>query len=566
MRTEDFDQSWHELSQEVLTGMKEWRLQHPKATFREIEAAIDERLGRLRAKMLQDAALASAAADWADVAVEEQPLCPQCGQPLEPRGQEERYLHVHGGREVALERSYGVCPACGAGFFPLDEELALLPGNLSPHLQEQLVRLGTWMPFARAAEMFADFVGVVVSESTARRQTEKAGAAYVAIQTAEVERMEEELPPAPPGPQKMLLSVDGAMVPLVHGEWAEVKTLVIGEIGEPVPDQKTGEWVVPSEKLSYFSRLADADTFGRLALVETHRRGVEKAGKVAAVTDGAEWEQGFIDLHCPKAVRILDFPHGAERISQMGQAVWGEGRPETKQWLAAQLHRLKHEGPSPVLDELGMLVRDRPGIPLLAESLAYLEKRQEHMKYAEYQAQGLPIGSGANESGNKLVVEARLKGAGMHWARPHVDPMVGLRDVVCSDRWDEAWLQITGHLRQENAQRRFKQQEKHRTAKATVLEANQVLALPTSQPMALKAPPSSNASTLVLSASLLARLASQGRQRPAEPMAVTAVPQAHTEHTGEKEPYRPPLDHPWRRPLLRRPKWQSSGSSPPAKL
>jgi hypothetical protein len=52
MRT-DFDQHWRELSDEVISGMKEWRLQHPRATFREIEAAVDERLARLRAKMLE---------------------------------------------------------------------------------------------------------------------------------------------------------------------------------------------------------------------------------------------------------------------------------------------------------------------------------------------------------------------------------------------------------------------------------------------------------------------------------------------------------------------------------
>ena len=60
----DFDQTWRALSDEVLTGMKEWRLQHPRATLSEIEAALDERLARLRARMLEDAALASAAADW----------------------------------------------------------------------------------------------------------------------------------------------------------------------------------------------------------------------------------------------------------------------------------------------------------------------------------------------------------------------------------------------------------------------------------------------------------------------------------------------------------------------
>lgn len=34
MRT-DFDARWDELAEEVLSGMKEWRLQHPKATLRE---------------------------------------------------------------------------------------------------------------------------------------------------------------------------------------------------------------------------------------------------------------------------------------------------------------------------------------------------------------------------------------------------------------------------------------------------------------------------------------------------------------------------------------------------
>lgn len=41
----------------------------------------------------------------------------------------------------------------GRGFFPLDEALGLLPGMLTPHGQECLVRLGGWMPFEKAAEI-----------------------------------------------------------------------------------------------------------------------------------------------------------------------------------------------------------------------------------------------------------------------------------------------------------------------------------------------------------------------------------------------------------------------------
>ncbi len=91
MHIEDVDARWHELSEDVISGMKDWRVQHPKATFREIEAALDERLARLRARMLEDATVGSGAAEW-DAASAEGPVCPQCGTPLQPRGRATRTL------------------------------------------------------------------------------------------------------------------------------------------------------------------------------------------------------------------------------------------------------------------------------------------------------------------------------------------------------------------------------------------------------------------------------------------------------------------------------------------
>ncbi len=113
-----FDAKWDELAEEVMTGMKEWRLQHPRATFREIEQALDERLAKMRARMLQDAALASAAADLKRAQEEDRPVCPECGAPLAGRGTAVRALTTQHNQIVALRRSYGVCPQCGAGFFP----------------------------------------------------------------------------------------------------------------------------------------------------------------------------------------------------------------------------------------------------------------------------------------------------------------------------------------------------------------------------------------------------------------------------------------------------------------
>jgi predicted RNA-binding Zn-ribbon protein involved in translation (DUF1610 family) len=112
------DGRWHELTEEVITGMKEWRLQHPKATFREIEAAVDERLSRVRARMLEDAALLSRATEAQAEAAEVPLNCPACGTPLQARGKQSRDLVTQPDQPIHLERQYAVCPPCGQGFFP----------------------------------------------------------------------------------------------------------------------------------------------------------------------------------------------------------------------------------------------------------------------------------------------------------------------------------------------------------------------------------------------------------------------------------------------------------------
>ena len=365
----------------------------------------------------------------------------------------------------------------------LDEELKLLPGRLTPLGHECLARLAGWMPFEKAEEILADFMGIAVSESLGRRYTEAAGAAYVRIQSEEVERIEQEAPIAPKGADKLQISADGAMVPLIHGQWAEVRTLVVGEVQPPVKEKE--EWVVHTHNLSYFSRKVNAQEFGRLALVEIQRRGVEHAKEVAAVMDGADWEQGLIDYHCPKAVRILDFAHAAEHISPIGESLWGENTPETQQWLKERLHQLKHEGPSGLLTEFRQLQEQHPDAQAVSANLPYLEKRTTQMQYPIFQAQGWPIGSGMVESGNKLVVEARLKGSGMHWADENVNPMLALRNILCSDRWKEEWPKIENQLRQQSTQLRMKHHQSKKEPPPQVpptLIANFLTEPPTTEP------------------------------------------------------------------------------------
>jgi hypothetical protein len=401
-------------------------------------------------------------------------------------------------------------PPVARGFFPLDEELSLLPGPLTPRLIEDLVHLGTWMPFEVAARNLGRFHGVAVSEASARRWTEKAGAALVAQETAEVERLVREEVPPPPGPPLQQVSVDGAMVPLVGGACSEVKTVAIGTVGERVWEKD--HFAVHTHDVSYFSRCADALTFSHQASLETQRRGTPTAGTVLGIVDGADWEQRFLDDHRPDAVRILDWGHAAEHLALAGRTLFGVGTEKVSAWLGTWLHELRHGDPATVLTELRRQIAttgEEGAREEATKHLAYLQDRREQICYATFEALGFPIGSGMVESGNKLVVEARLKGAGMHWAPAHVNPLVALRATACSDRWDQTWPWIHARLR---AQRSEEQRERRRRRAHCTRE----VPVPASPPRA---------------------------SRPAcPPPPTTPMPCP--------SPQRPSPDHPWRRALI----------------
>ena len=332
------------------------------------------------------------------------------------------------------------------GFSPLDEELGLLPGALTPSLQAHLSRLGARLSFAEAASELWHLKGVRVAPATARRRTEADGTVYAALQEAAAVHVLAEAPPPPRGPAVQQVSVDGAMVPLVDGSWREVRTLAIGTV---VPGRHAG--TVRCEDLSYFSRMIEAEHFTTLASGEVHRRGVATAGRVAAVVDGADWCQAFLDAHCPEAVRILDFPHASQRLSAVADAIWGAGE-HARTWALTQRREPRDGRAETVLAAVRALpvteARDAAAAGhVQGEVLGYLTPRLEQLRYAAFRAAGLPIGSGSVESANKTVVETRLKGAGRRWAVASVNPLVALRGALCSGRWDEAWTQIAAARR-----------------------------------------------------------------------------------------------------------------------
>jgi hypothetical protein len=105
---------WLADAAERFAALDAWRQEHPRATWTEIEAAVEAQLGPLRAQLLGDTAMASDATDLHG----ERPVCPTCGERLDAAGPRPRRLRGEGDQPIALERTYARCPVCQTGLFP----------------------------------------------------------------------------------------------------------------------------------------------------------------------------------------------------------------------------------------------------------------------------------------------------------------------------------------------------------------------------------------------------------------------------------------------------------------
>ncbi|MCB8980865.1 MAG: hypothetical protein H6657_25935 [Ardenticatenaceae bacterium] len=84
--------------------------------------------------------------------------------------------------------------------------------------------------------------------------------------------------------------------------------------------------------------------------------------------------------------------------------------------------------------------------------------------YPHFRRQQIPIGSGIVESGHKVVMQKRMKQAGMRWAEANLNPMLALRMALCNRRWQTSWREIQARVCQETYPKQAKQNPKTATA------------------------------------------------------------------------------------------------------
>ena len=118
MWDEGVERGWNQAAEGAMLEIRNWRKQHPRATLSEIEAAVDGHWAKVRARLIQEAALASEAKDIGHQGGDSCSRCSECGGQLESRGEKVRKLSTSHDQRIELRRSYGSVPRLRDGDFP----------------------------------------------------------------------------------------------------------------------------------------------------------------------------------------------------------------------------------------------------------------------------------------------------------------------------------------------------------------------------------------------------------------------------------------------------------------
>jgi hypothetical protein len=331
---------------------------------------------------------------------------------------------------ISIRRAYYHCPRCGHGHCPLDAVLGLDRDSLSPGLRRLTGRFGALLPVAEAARSLAAAARVRLSASTVRTVTEAAGARREAdLAAAITAAWTAGLAPVAAAPERLYVAMDGIRILGTDGAGREVK------VGVVVPVRGTGP-AAPRARASYVAGLEPALPFGQRLALAAHRRGLERAGLVAVLGDGAAWIWNLAAEHFPHAVQIVDWFHASERIWDLGRALFGEGTERTAAWVEQQLGRLAQGQAATLAAEWQALPCQGAVAAVRDEQVTYFTNQASRMAYDRYRAAGWDIGSGMVESACKQVIAAREKGPGMRWSEHGAQTVAAVRVLLLNDEWN----------------------------------------------------------------------------------------------------------------------------------
>jgi Uncharacterised protein family (UPF0236) len=304
--------------------------------------------------------------------------------------------------------------------------------SLSLGLQRAVVDFGADSSFAAAIEKVREHYGISVSQSAVRAVTQTHGAAMQLESEVHV-RLPRE------GVRELLTEIDGTLLPIV-------------EVGAALGDkrkQRLCKWQEArlclagpprSVRRRYAATMGTVEQAGRQWQACVAGCGAGQQTRLHCLGDGARWIVAQVkEQFGERANFLVDFYHLSEYLGAASRAIAGAG---ARSWLWRQQERMKANLSAEVLAELASH-REAEEVESLSAPVRrcerYIEARLQYLDYAGALERGLPIGSGEIESGNRSVLQARLKLSGAWWREENAEKMLALRVTRANGEWRSYW-------------------------------------------------------------------------------------------------------------------------------
>ena len=317
---------------------------------------------------------------------------------------------------------------------PMEKRARVINRNSTPRFAQMVSWKYTQMP----AAMVEEDLELNHSRKTSRKLIQRLSAAVGELAREKEFEWEYELPEFEEVVTHVVISRDGTTTPIVGEGYRETMCGTISFYsgkGERLHTIYTA--CAPEYGKATFDSVLDME-------IENVKNQYPKV-KYVGLADGAKDNWSYLQPHT--SVQILDFYHATDYLSDVSLAMMGQTDTKRKEWLEGACHDLKHQrkGAANILRELKHFRRNMDStVPeILDTTITYFENNQARMKYAAYQKQGYPIGSGVTEAACKVVAKQRLNQSGMRWNIYPVQQMLLLRGLACTPgRWRQFWRHV----------------------------------------------------------------------------------------------------------------------------
>lgn len=352
--------------------------------------------------------------------------CPLCGKSARIRTRlvPRTFQSLSGTHTFA--RHYHYCEVCRAGFYPLDEFLGLpKDGALSEDLEMRVADFAVNDAYEVAEERWNVHYPWKVSANQFRQVAKRLGHQVEAANGIVLQGA--LLAPQVTAAQTLYAMNDGGMVPM-RGKWSEVKVGVLFREENYLSHRVTNRGAL--SRARYVAVLGGQDEFRETFQTALQVENAVTARRVVWLADGAPGNWNIAWTLCPHALQILDWYHATENAMKCGRALLGETSPLLQCWKERVEALLWAGEPAVLLAELMDCLPEADSngeLQALNDLIRYYRNNEKRIRYADYLAQGVLIGSGIVESAHRHVIQSRMKRAGQHWGERGGRQMARLR-------------------------------------------------------------------------------------------------------------------------------------------